>query len=84
MFLNALLQESMEDSENFVEIMYSGGSRYGRVADTNLDGEMFGFCLEPNSDLIYIAKSSVMSFRFVAKSDLPGPLDGGPEIPEEE
>lgn len=82
MFLNTLLQESIDDQSKFVEIMYSGGSRYGKVMDTALEGEMFGLCLEPDGRAIYIAKSSVMSFKFISQSDIPGPLEGGPDTLE--
>lgn len=80
MYLNTLLEGSISDQNQFVEIECTSSVYRGRVMTASLEGEMFGFVQHPSGNSVYISKDSVLSIRFVAEEDLPQP---GIELLEE-
>lgn len=82
MYLNTILESAINLEEGYVEVTHTFGTLYGQVDDASMDGDMIGFVNAANQEVIYLSKQHIVSVKFV--DVLPSPLDGGPEIPEEE
>lgn len=70
MYLNALLEESISNDYQVVEVACSGGIYCGRVMSASLEGEMFGLSLAGGGSPVYIAKATVYTLKFIDESVL--------------
>lgn len=68
MYLNALLEESISNDDQMVEVACSGGLYCGRVMSASLEGEMFGLNLANGRGPVYIAKATVYTLKFIDES----------------